>query len=66
MPELLPCPHCGHDVSFKYDLEYAIRGIYCGCCHSLTMYTNIEVRPKDTMGETAERYADRWNRRFKE
>ena len=66
MQELKPCPFCGYDVKLNYDPEMAINGIYCWHCHMMVMYTNIDVRPKQTMGEAAKEYAERWNGRVNE
>ena len=63
MPELKACPFCGGKVRFSYNIEFGIDGIFCPKCHYLMKYTNIEEKPKDTAGQIAERWAERWNRR---
>ena len=66
MPELKPCPLCGHSVKYIHDLNSNITGVYCAACHALTKFTNLEQKPTEKHGEFAERIAERWNRRCEE
>lgn len=63
MPELRPCPFCGHKVDFVHDFRGEITGIYCSRCMMKAQF-NIGVKSKrETFGETMEKWAVKWNAR---
>ena len=63
MPELKPCPFCGHKADFTYNYMSEPSGIYCSRCMMKIVF-NIAVKNKrETYGETMQKWADKWNRR---
>ena len=61
---LKTCPFCGGSTQFIYDPEDCaeIRGIYCRGCKAVVKW-NIQAKPSDNFGQTAEEWAEKWNRR---
>ena len=62
MNELKPCPFCGGEARFIRGLDGDAVGIYCHKCKAMTKF-QIVMKPKETYGENADRWAEAWNRR---
>ena len=61
--ELKPCPFCGGYVQFVMgDPIEGITGIFCHGCRSMTRWA-IEMGPRDTYGENARKWTEKWNQR---
>ena len=64
---LKPCPFCGSEVNYNYDLDMMPIGVVCFNCKTVVRYTGMrKPRPNEKMGEIMERIAERWNRRDNE
>lgn len=63
MPELKPCPFCGHKPQFNINISGWPVAVFCWRCHAKTEWTNMEDKKTDTAGDVMQRLAERWNRR---
>lgn len=63
MTDLKPCPFCGGEVRYNYNLDLEPDGITCMKCSYILRFTRISHRGKDTFGATMQRLAEAWNRR---
>ena len=61
--ELKPCPFCGGYVQFvRGDPIEGITGIFCHGCRAMTRWA-IEMGPRETYGENARKWTEKWNQR---
>ena len=61
---LKPCPFCGSEVNYNYNLDMIPIGVICFNCKTVVRYTNMgKIKPKAKMGEIIEKIAKRWNKR---
>ena len=63
MTDLEPCPLCGGEVRFNFNLALEPDGITCMECRYVLRFTRISHRGKDTFEVTMQRLAEAWNRR---
>ncbi len=61
--KLDPCPFCGGDVRFNYNLDLEPDGIACMKCSYILRFTRISHKGKDAFGVTMQRLTEAWNRR---
>ena len=63
MDKLKPCPFCGHDVRFAYDVYMMPNGIWCDNCHMVARWARIRANDEDTAGVLMDQYSEAWNKR---
>lgn len=64
MIDLMPCPFCGSEVKFMWDIDGEISGIRCPACNSATKFYGFPTPKKsETFGKTMNRWAVKWNQR---
>lgn len=61
--ELKPCPFCGGDVKYNFNIELEPDGIYCLHCHVMLKFPKVISRNCENMGVAMEKMAEVWNRR---
>ena len=60
---LHPCPHCGANVTFNYNLDLEPTGVLCSKCRMVATYAGVRLKPSEPFGNVMARIAERWNRR---
>ena len=61
MDDLKPCPFCGGNVRYWYDIEGNPRGVICSRCR---IFVNVSgIKRGKTFGDEMKQIAERWNRR---
>lgn len=61
--DLKPCPFCGNNVRFVFDLYGMPNGIWCISCHMKVIYSDLKTNANTTAGGLMEQLADHWNKR---
>lgn len=64
MIKLEPCPFCGNNVSFAYDITGIPHGVVCIRCHMVVKFSRIRPPGKHEKFERVMKdIAEAWNRR---
>ena len=63
MDELKPCPFCGNEVDFNYNLGLEPDGITCRRCFMIVRFSRIRVKNGEKFEVAMNKMADAWNRR---
>lgn len=66
MSELKPCPFCGGDVGYNYNIDLEPDGITCKNCYYILRFLHIKHKPKNVYGVVMEEMATAWNRRMED